>query len=828
MSFFEDLFKYGKTTTFKLKGEKKYFLQSTEASTAYAGKFHSRLRSYLRVHLKTTVRTLEDSPGLLGPKAQLVIDLLHLSRVEILWYLQHLGVPPKYAPKKFKDVLDPSLGEMIFYHNDLLRICSTNKNIIADYNLQLLRKYYLKKITGFVDLAQTKFEGAYKLMLFSFINDLEGATDFTGFRMNIKRVQFFLMQFAQRTYMKEKFVQEFAQTLTAAFHVSKNVDEIDQRLEHLCSLNDLYFYDSAIQTMFKNVVMGPEHTPYYSIGFVELLKSYPACYHRMMVDQRASVGAFAVEQAKKLMTYMVTVLERLIADVRGPNGFDLLAKQIGGDVVGMKLRLILERKKGPLPPGYESFFDDDYVEKLRLMENSMFKLLQSLSHYNEILVYDTIVYPPEFFREKLESLIFKFVNEIIIAVPPVDKKDVKPAKMYQPSVLEEKLTGLMSIIKYLEANTNVNLEECVICSIFENMIHLSNCESPYYVAVTSEPENAVQVLARWYSDVLVDIQKIKILHLPCKKSFVSTRETLLFTYKIEDYFDFQELIVLTRLVGPYGVRCFDHTFLQKIYSLVDQLKAAIVPFKDPLKELQTCLYDNPKILDVVRNKFKGLEKIFELFIVIGGLLVFRGYLKDALEFSTSDNIPEIYNCAKNTIQQFPRNDFGDEKLAIIDGMALDAGLDCPDNSLKTALAPLAENGNVWELLPHIYSVLLISGFFGPFEYNVNLHGWMNNAHLAIPAFHSLLVTFNCKDRNTLQAEYQKYAEMAATLLLLMKLDKQAKNLESCHIFVDKTLKSCQFFDESMWEELHPNTLMRALYSRAFSKAYEEERSQKKK
>jgi len=208
-----------------------------------------------------------------------------------------------------------------------------------------------------------------------------------------------------------------------------------------------------------------------------------------------------------------------------------------------------------------------------------------------------------------------------------------------------------------------------------------------------------------------------------------------------------------------------------------------------------------------------LKKIFDLLITIGALLTFRNYMREALDVSIQETIPEIYDSVKNSLNQYPRNVFGDDRLAKIDGLALDCGMECPDNSLKAVLAQYTENIAIWELFPQVYACLVLSNYWGNYNYNLSLQGWVNNIHLAITAFHSIMINFNSKDKIALQNEYYKFAELSTMILLYLKLDKYAKNLDNIHIFIDRTLKSSKFFEESQLEEILPNILTRAVYAR---------------
>jgi hypothetical protein len=230
---------------------------------------------------------------------------------------------------------------------------------------------------------------------------------------------------------------------------------------------------------------------------------------------------------------------------------------------------------------------------------------------------------------------------------------------------------------------------------------------------------------------------------------------------------------------------------------------------------------NPKLFDTLKSKFKNIDKVFECLISIGALLMFRSNMREALEISTKKSIPIIYNIVKTAFSQYPENYMKDNKFVDADGLALDCGIfsDKLDHVLKDTMAMLSDKNVNFNCLPQVFACLLFSPSWANSanEFNVHIEGWNNNAHLAIPAFHSLMIALNCKDSpKTILYEYSKFTDLASYLMFLMK-SQNDKVIDNCYIFVDKTVKSTEFIDYGKWEEIFPYSLVRKIYSRVYSK-----------
>jgi hypothetical protein len=328
---------------------------------------------------------------------------------------------------------------------------------------------------------------------------------------------------------EEDEFQKLISSLNNFFHISRNVDQVEKQLDDYSNLDTLYYYDKIVYNFFKDGLISDDNRPLYSLSFMRLLNCYQNAAHFKVPEMKANIGFHSVTQGKNMLNAMLEAIEKQIENLKGSGGYQFLADQLGGDKVGMKIRLKLQKKDIPQPAGYESFLDDDYVFQLINIENNLKNLLYSLSTFQEIQIYDTIFYPSEFLREKLELLILRHVSELSKNPPVITpenkklrEKDSHPMAFYQPSMLEEKLAVFMIVLKVVEQCVNINVEELILFAFLENFVHLNDVESPYLHQITDTSENASSKFAQWYADLIGDVTKHKILYQPLRKSFLSS------------------------------------------------------------------------------------------------------------------------------------------------------------------------------------------------------------------------------------------------------------------------------------------------------------------
>lgn len=470
---------------------------------------------------------------------------------------------------------------------------------------------------------------------------------------------------------------------------------------------------------------------------------------------------------------------------------------------------------------------------MRGTERIVTQLLYSLNMYDEIQFYDTVLYPTEYLRDKLEVMVYEYVKNLAAKTEPNDKKDQVPQVSLFPSTLVHRLRVLMNSIKFLEQCIHINTDEMVLGAVLETFSHLYvynlPClllrrdymgEVPFTDVKSEEKRNYVKVLADWYVEWVNNIASNNLIFAPLRKTFVSTKQTPLASYRTDDWMDVLELGNLVELIGPFGVRAFDSRLLEEIAKSTDKVRDILSNNLSTLKELESNLYVEGFVDTIAAKKMKNLDQLLSVGVRIGAMLTLRKLLHEALESRSRRYTPVIASTVYAATTQVPVNLFRDEKFLVLDSLANDTGLpyviDTADNALKKQLAQATETSTAWEVLPTAYAAMLLVPSIMNNVYDVYLEGWYNNNHLAITTFHSLMLcvaTIKAKEVTQIENMYDKFAEVAANLLLGMRMSKNYtdKQVNNAYIFADKIIKSTTFLKASVWEDYSPYSLIRQAY-----------------
>ncbi len=839
---YDDLTKKYKTGFMNLKKERKSLENAMQVSAQNSQDVHMQKRSYLLLQLRSLLNMMRDSPGLLGPKFQLVLATLSLSKMEIMWYFRHLGVQPKFSTKKFKDIRDPNIGEMIYLVDELISVCLLHREVIQAYHRKILKNLYHKKVSELWQNAKRWFEGQVPTVFESILSDLDNSLSIANFhsmRLNWKRLEAYLTGFQFKQALSDTSVREMFITMCKVYLFSRHVDEVEIQLSEQASIKELYYYHKQVYDMYKSGLEGEMRQPLFSISFIRILDYYPENIHKTLNPElRKQVGAQAVELANEMLELLSETIKQKLDELRGDKGHASLAKQLTGAEKAELFKFLMlkeqysnkdKAKDLEKKPGYESYHQErETIKYMRMLEKNFTQLLFTLGRYDEIAIFDTVYYPTEFLRNRLESYIDSFVGSVALKVPamPNPKEKAKNLEFPTPTSILSELTSFMITLKLVEQCVRVKTEDLVMAAFLKHFVNLKYIGSPYEVDRQKHVhDNAIISYARWYTDLISNANiKYKLLYARPKKTFVSTPATPIISFNGEEYLGMPELTALCTLVGPFGVRVLDQHLLDELYNLAEQLQTVLSTHVKDLKDVESSLYSD-NVIKGLDKKFKGLEKLMELCISIGGILAFRRNLHEALEDVVRQNIPIIYKVIHAAHKQYEENVFMDNKFLLIDEMATDCGIPAnnADSALKIRLSRMAENSAAWEMLPVAFSVLLTcTPLWKDNDYNTEIEGWTNNAHLAIDCFNQLLVaifTVKSSERIVIEQMYEKFAECAAILLLNLRSQKGAdKTVDSCYIFADKLVQEAPFMHTSIFEELTPYSMLRPIYRQAYEGA----------
>jgi NCK-associated protein 1 len=833
---YQFLTKNYKTPSLNLKKEKNSLKAFEELAAQNAAALHKDKRNYLRMQLKTLIRMMRDCPGLLGPKFQLVLATLALSRHEILWYFRHL----EFQTKKYRDVDETHIAEIVHLVDEMSSLCLKHREVISKYHKQILARLYHKRVGQLLDLTKSRFEGGYVLSIMeSIVKDLASADSFHAMRLNWKRAEAFLSGYQFKNSMQDPNCRSMFITMQKVYQLSRNVDEIEVQLVEKGSLKELYFYSKQLETVFNDTLRGNRSQPLYTMAFVRNLNSYADNISKNLnPEMRKKIGKNSVEIGESYIQAVVNHIRTGIDQLRGqPNGFQQLANQIGGDKVADRLKArMLSKNQTNSPsnagtpiqrPGFESYYGSrSLIEGMSANERNLTYLLFSVGSSEEIPVYDTAFYPTEYLRDNLQQYVSQHVQNILLQKPPITKESKNDHKFQEfrpPSLILYELETFAQALKVVEQCININVDDLLRNALLDQLVHPNYVESPFVsgnVVDSSQDNSAIMVYARWYADLVANANsKYKLFYSPNRRTFISTPMTPINAFRVEEYLDTQELRALTKLIGPYGVRVLDQLLLDSVYTNSEKLRDVLSQHVKTLKEQEQLLFSENALDKEMGKKYAGLENMLGYTITLGGIMEFRKRLHEALEVSVLESIPVIYNVVDSAHKQYGGvNVFRDERLLPVDALATDCGMKQPssDYALKKKLEPLAETSSLWDIMPISFAVMLtLPKAWKDSDYNVNLEGWTNNTHLAITCFHELIIALHSikgKDVAAIEREYYKFAETSAMLLLNMRLAKgYEKQVNSTYIFADRLIKSAPYLNTSVFEELSPYAITRSIY-----------------
>lgn len=873
---FDELFKNYKSSTISLKKEKKnIYKPALEKFTSDSAKDREMRRNYIRLQLKSLFFMITDNPGLLGPKFQLLLGCLSLAKSEIMWFFRHLSETQNDKMKRtnsiridfsavasgnekdgkandskspvdeFDQWADDTIPELIYLIDEIYHLCMQHQEVIRTYYADILKRLYLRQATELYDQHKQKFEPIIAQVFERIIQDIQSCgsdSNLEGLRLNWKRLLAYLSGANFRANLQDSSLRMLFQTLNKVYAFSRHVDEIEQQLIELSSLKELYFYHTNVIKIFKNGLLG-NNEPFYCMSLIKILNYYPENVNRNLNPElRKKVATDSTELANKMLNAMVKVVDNNVHVLVGSKiGFGFLANQLGGEQAANIYKLRQAKQNEPPKPGFESTYEGrETISNFASIVHRLTQILYSFSLNEEISVYDTYFYPLEYLRDKLQVTIIEYLRNLCNRKIESMPKDLLKSEFIQPSVLKYKIQTYISTIKSLEQCVhNLNVEELLLNGLLEHFVHLDYCyndsqmdqTSAYTVNTTSEEVTMVLKHVKWYNEVVSNPFKYKFLYHPLKKLFASTKETPIISYKLEDFFDFQELVSLVDLIGPLGIRTFDNMLLNQVFMITEKIRDFLSNSLSVFKEIENDLFTNENILDIVQRKFKNYDQLLQLATTLGSILMFRLHLHEALEMSTSKSVPLLVNFAKSVQTQYRENLFRDDRFLNLDGLLLETGvfsnnhiehhsLLLNDNGLKKSLAPLAENSSAWEVLPLSFALLTASGVWASHPYDVILEGWDNNAHLAIYGFHALMIGVHCTKQQSIveiEREYEKFSEYAGQILLLMRANKSYdKQLNSSCIFADQITKTSPFQKASrMIERVHPYSLIRSVYVQTY-------------
>lgn len=835
---YEELFSY-KTKTASMSKPKKILKEGVNEGYLSCGKTHKERRIFIKHELTTLCNLFLDTPGLLAPKFPLVLAALSYAKEEILWWFRNKNPPNKSKISDLSYFEENDITEIIHLVIQFQHEIIKSKSIISQYYVEYLNNADYNRLSDLIsDSNITKtldsdtkstISGLLEILKSAKVND-----NFSGVRQQWYETEINILKTGNAasdavTPLMDKVYQILLHT--------KYVDSIEELLSEIVSLRELWYFRESLQQIFDRIISEKSSQSKYATTYLILLSQFIENATLFDPPEKDRIGQECVAIAS---VYIKRIMDQIVTDLEQIRNYYLKFDSLGEEknaihLVIEKLESLRKPEKWQPPPrpGSESTFSGRAKnEELRLIEKNMYQLCYSLNQFESIFIYNTLLTPKEFLISRLKKSLKQYIDEILFI--PLEKAPFKDERTISPpSTIVNQIFIYCTIIKTLESQINIDcsklIENVLLKQVYTPSLSEVGGKLDWIFSKNIEyANNAIKGISMWYAGFLakkLSTPQLAICYSPNRKGFYSKRGQ---TFKAEKYLDYSELLRLTSLIGPYGVKIIDKELLKFISSCLPALKETIKAFSGDLTELMNNYHKEATTLQIVKNiRPQEIDAFIQRSIVIGNCLQFRKLLYEALGDVVSENVPLIYRSIYNSFNQYNRNVFMASELVGMDTIAQDAGIDVgvADQTFKVMLSQLpGQDKEVWDLLPAIYAVSFItSTYWKESSYNPIIEAHENNSHVLVKTVNDFIINFKAlskTDDEEILGSLIKFLDISATLLLRALAnprERTHKDFASVFIFFDLFVDQCPLLMRNELENVLPYCLLRSMWRTIYGK-----------
>eukprot|EP00002_Diphylleia_rotans_P027071 TRINITY_DN5416_c0_g1_i7.p1 TRINITY_DN5416_c0_g1~~TRINITY_DN5416_c0_g1_i7.p1 ORF type:complete len:1061 (+),score=180.95 TRINITY_DN5416_c0_g1_i7:43-3225(+) len=737
-----------KTPNLPVKNSKLKKLINEAAVTAIqnSGPEHINRRIYLRQEIKGLVQLMQDRPGLLGPKIQILFAALSLSKYEVMWYFRHTLFPPpkgkgKYSAEQYSDYL---IAEIIWLMEQMTSLIQKYRTIIQTYYAEytcgpdcakVKEEFEIATKSGVLDVILSRMMNAIIGDLSkSLLGDIkEGKpVSYKALRMNWLRCISFLS--STQSAVRINKVKELVLKTQMAINHSRCVDSLDVYLKEYASLGELFYYQGEYE---KSYVGFLECYPAFAFSMVRQVQNFSLNISASLPDQQTIAGTACVTFARNLIIHACKYLRKCISYIY--EHFHRLAFQTSTTALLAQSQAALQGKAWA-EPGSESqgiVRTASDIDGLRRWENNLIGLAKSFGQFETFVVYDRSLRPTQILHDYLIRYVVNWLRETCFA---------SNGAMEKPSDLLFRIPQMNSVIQMVCKHACIDSESVMKTALAHEFIHPNSAVPTVLLdgiesKSTKVDEYLICRIAKWYTMLLS--LNTAITYSPARRSMIGSTESGI---SFDTYSSFYELKSLCMMIGPSGARYIDTVVLQTIPEKLGVLKGILEKNRDLLKEYSRNYPRDCGSTEFLR-KIKELDTFMLYSSQIGTTLFFRTLLRDALNSCTQESIPFIVRVSKDLSVQFSKAGFVEKDSALADCLAYDAALkperiDVAVRAMFVTFQKQTGGDSIWELLPSMFSLVLHSSLWQNAQYVESLEVHTRNMHSIGIALYHLIVGFS--------------------------------------------------------------------------------------
>ncbi|OAF69348.1 hypothetical protein A3Q56_02925 [Intoshia linei] len=656
----------------KIKGQNKRIAEVKEYQSVATNEKSIETRMSMRFFLKQSLRSiklvLQDEPGLLGPKFVTVMSLLKLTQDELKWYELHCFFQ---LNKKQSHVIstyfkEKYLSEILYYILEIRQIIKENVHVIVKYYTQKMLSFNLPFIHE--NMKKCIITSDYESQMLHFISqgivtvtnnfDYEGVQHvnnsssaiFQGICLDILRLFSYIFSSFSEKNLNVISQDPLVNYLNNIYYDCHLLSDTDGYIDEFTIYDFFAFFKNNLRLHFKDALQIPnQHC--YIVSFVLICSHFPFAAKITINDEMTKISNESIELAKSFINLICEELSNIVTqmcDEHNELSRKLLPKNCS-EIIALNAQKKRNKKERTIRgkkklkdlmynmdyPGSESIRRD--VENLAVIDKlhiALSQLCESLNNplANQIIIHDTVLNTKEIFSLVLEKRLTMAIQTMVIV-------NSERNEITRPSELLHSLTAGMRVFQCLEDYVQFDA-----CQIFNNVMPEQSL--PDFEDV-SENKSIASHYVTWYTNFFIrKVAEGNIVYSPTHMSFVSMLTETTLPFAAEEYGDITEMMALTRLIGPIGMKFLCEKVIWHVLAQYNEIKKLIIKNKEVLSGIRVC-YDKPKNLKDLEKQLNDHEDFLERVSIIGVLLSFYDLAQSGLRMVLESKLPFFTQLLKN-------------------------------------------------------------------------------------------------------------------------------------------------------------------------------------
>lgn len=636
--------------------EKKFGSDTKHYSRKHSARWHRDRRLALLLEMESMVDFFTDMPTLTAPKVEMLLTILHVSRNEIMWYLNEIIVPPNkdWPPPDWTKSKQERIewereyvAEVLFCHDKLSQMLAENQANIAVYWAAMMKEVYVPELQAILAKDGAAItDPRVKAIIDAAQADLKGATpqtDFFPMRLNWQRVvAFWSAPSSAPCSIDTPAAQRLIAKMQRVTAHSEYVDSMARLLEGV-AMTEAFWFRKAYSELFSVSLnyLAPGVAPRRAIAFVRHVSSFPNAVLPCFQAERAEVGKESADMAQKMLQKVAQTAHVLISNIF--KEFNKVYNQTKPEnAVG---------ERGEVNYGEASV-------ELQKLQQYLAQLGAAVAETRTVVVHDRTFYPREFLRRKLAS-------ELRSSIWQCACFDSELERMERPTVIKEYIVRYARALSMLEEVVGIDVSEmlrAVLTSITydpeQSKLFPEDERQQFSVnylrpPAKGEPNSLPLCMAKWLTNLL---QKVSVNQFIQYSEFFAglvsgslidaTEPPQPHQFRAEEFCDINEFEAIASLVGPYGVKIIDHELLSYISSNVSQIDEWM-----KANELQLDIFsgtwETEQQADQIMDALRGLaDPLVVAGVNVGVALGLRRQLHAALKNVLTNANDQLAQCVE--------------------------------------------------------------------------------------------------------------------------------------------------------------------------------------